>query len=91
MGLIQGTVAGLSIVPRKTDTMAHTTASASQRGSRVGPVGLRLKLGYGFMGDPELRLDPTESGGHPIPVHGATLGSLELDAAFFRTSFELRL
>lgn len=54
-------------------------------------VGLRLELGYGFMGDPELRLDPTESGDHPIPVHGATLGSLELDAAFFRTSFELRL
>lgn len=54
-------------------------------------LGLRVEAGYGFMGDPEFRLDPVDNGAHPIPVNGASLGHLQLDAAFLRATLELRI
>jgi hypothetical protein len=54
-------------------------------------LGVRFEAGYGFMADPELRLQAADRGDHPIEVRGASLGSLQLDAAFLRASLELRL
>jgi hypothetical protein len=54
-------------------------------------VGLRIEAGYGLMGDPELRLQPVQKAQHPIEEHAASLGALELDAAFLRVALELRI
>lgn len=57
----------------------------------LASLGLRFEAGYGFMADPEFRLAPFDDSQHPIELHGASLGELQLNAAFLRTSLELRL
>ena len=53
-------------------------------------LGLRFEVGYTVMDDPELAIETFDDSPHAIPIHGASLGHLELDAPFVRASAELR-
>lgn len=68
-----------------------TPALAAGGGFPCVSLGLRLEVGYSFVGGAEFALEYEAAGSQAIPLHGPKLGTLPLNAAFVSAAVELRI